>query len=228
MGRAITLERLRRDHDAVFLAAGVWGEQSLGCAEGVVAGVSFLRQVKAKAIRSAPARVILLAGGDSAMDCARVALELGARELLVVYAGALSEMHWHMADSWFRTAGVHVMTMTRPVGYRLGADGKVTGLKIRKALEVTSDGAPAPEEVLEAGLIVEAMGLGLEASLSSALRGCSFGEEGLVRTAGGLSLACGEPGLFAGGGMINGGASVAQCVAEGMRAGLEMDVYLRG
>lgn len=228
LGRDLTLEQVRRGHDAVFLAAGVWGERSLGCADGVVPGVSFLRQVKAGTIRTVPRRVLLLAGGDSAMDCARVALERGARELLVVYAGPLSEMHWHMADSWFRTEGVHFLTMTRPVGYRVGADGKVTGLRIRKTLEVTHDGAPEPEGILESGLIVEAMGLGLEASFASALHGCAFGEEGLVRTAGGDSLSCGVPWLFAGGGVINGGASVAQCVAEGMRAGREMDAYLRG
>lgn len=228
LGRDITLAQLRQDHDAVFLAAGVWGEQSLGCAEGVVSGVTFLRQVKNRAIRSVPSRVFLLAGGDSAMDCARVALERGARELLVVYAGALSDMHWHMADSWFRTPGVHFMTMTRPVGYRIGPDGKVTGLKMQRTLAVTPDSVLLPEEILDASLIIEAMGLGLEASLSSALQACSFSAEGLVKTAGDVSLACGVPGLFAGGGMVNGGASVSQCVAEGMRAGLEIDMYLRG
>ena len=227
LGRDITLEALMQDHDAVFLAAGVWGEQSLGHAEGVISGVDFLSQVKTKAIKKVPARVILLAGGDSAMDSARVALECGARELIIVYPGALSEMHWHMADAWFRTEGVHFMTMTRPLGYRIGTDGKVSGLIIQRTLDLSVEGHPAPENILESELIIEAMGLRLETSLIAALNGCSMNEEGLVKTAGGSSMSCGLPGLFAGGGMINGGASVVQCIAEGMRAGSEIDAFLR-
>ncbi len=227
-GREVTPDSLRQEFDAVFLGPGVWGERSVGTAPGVVAGLTFLRRVKTQAIRSVPERVILLAGGDSAMDCARVALEAGARELLIVYDGPLSGMHWHMADAWFRTAGVHFLTLTRPVGYRIGADGNVTGLKIRKVLEAGPEGGPAPETILEAGLVIEAMGLGLEEPLVSALRGCAFGAEGLVKTGEGSLRVGGLPGFFAGGGVINGGASVAQCVAEGMRAGSEMDASLRG
>ncbi len=228
LGREITLEHLRHTHDAVFLAMGVWGERTLGSAEGVVPGVTFLRQVKSQKRRSVPERVILLAGGDSAMDCARVALELGARELLIVYAGALSEMHWHMRDSWFRTEGVHVMTMTRPIDYSVAANGKVSGVRIKRNLVITPEGTPIPEEMLAADLIIEAMGLGLELALTRALSDCSFTPEGLVRVETEKeSLSCGVPGLFAGGGVINGGDSVVQCVAEGMQAGREIHRYLQ-
>ncbi|MEI6150045.1 MAG: FAD-dependent oxidoreductase, partial [bacterium] len=227
LGRGMTLDEMRRGHDALFLATGVWGEKSLGAATGVVSGLDFLSQAKAGRVRTLCGRVILLAGGDSAMDSARVALERGARELLIVYAGPLSEMHWHMDDSWFRTEGVHFLTMTRPLGYRVDADGQVTGLRIRRCLGDSLEAASMPETILASTLIIEAMGLGLEASLASALKECSFTGEGLVKTAEGASFACGLPGVFAGGGVINGGASVSQCVAEGMRAGHEIDLFLR-
>jgi NADPH-dependent glutamate synthase beta subunit-like oxidoreductase/2,4-dienoyl-CoA reductase-like NADH-dependent reductase (Old Yellow Enzyme family) len=227
LGRGISLETVRRDHDAVFLAAGVWGEHSLGRPDGVVDGVGFLRKTRAREIRTVPPRVILLAGGDSAMDSAMVARELGARELTIVYAGALSEMHWHMPDSWFRTEGVHFMTLTRPIGYQVEADGKVSGLRIRMNSGSPEAAYPGPEYVLEATLIIEAMGLGLEKSLTAALQGCQFSEEGLVKTPNGSSLSTGLSGIYAGGGVINGGASVVQCVAEGMRAGREIDVFLK-
>jgi NADPH-dependent glutamate synthase beta subunit-like oxidoreductase/2,4-dienoyl-CoA reductase-like NADH-dependent reductase (Old Yellow Enzyme family) len=227
LGRNMTLEEMLRGHDALFLAAGVWGEKSLGVAKGVVAGLDFLSQAKAGSLKTLPERVILLAGGDSAMDSARVALEQGARELLIVYAGPLSEMHWHMDDSWFRTEGVHFLTMTQPLGYCVDADGHVTGLRIRRYLDGSQEEASMAESMLASTLIIEAMGLGLEASLASALQGCSFTEEALLKTTEGTSLACGLPGLFAGGGVINGGASVSQCVAEGMRAANEIDLFLR-
>ncbi len=227
LGRDLTLEAVRRDHDAVFLAPGVWGERSLGHPEGVIAAVSFLQKTRSREIRTVPPRVILLAGGDSAMDSAIVARELGARELTIVYAGALSEMHWHMPDAWFRTEGVRFMTLTRPLGYRVEADGKVSGLRIRMHLGSMPLSSPDPEHVLDADLIIEAMGLGLEASLTAALRGCQFTANGLLSTPNDSSLSCGSPGLYAGGGVINGGASVVQCVAEGMRAGREIDAFLR-
>ncbi len=227
LGQDMTLEEMRRDHDALFLATGVWGEKLLGAAKGVVSGLDFLSQSKADLSRILPERVILLAGGDSAMDSAKVALERGARELLIVYGGPLSQMHWHMNDSWFRTEGVHFLTMTQPLGYRVDADGHVTGLRIRRCLGDSLDAAAMTETILSSTFIIEAMGLGLEASLASALPGCTFTDEGLVKTVAGDSLACGLPGVFAGGGVINGGASVSQCVAEGMQAGLEIDLFLR-
>ncbi len=223
LGCDIALEELRQEYDAVFLATGVWGEQSLGSAEGVVPGVNFLALVRAGRITKVPERVILLAGGDSAMDSAKVALELGATELLIVSAGSLADMHWHMSDSWFRTQGVHFLTMTRPICYRVNSEGKVTGLKIQRTL--ASDENTAFEEIIEASLVVEAMGLGIESSLRDSLAGCIFTEEGLLKTEE-HSYGCGVTGVFAGGGMINGGDSVVQCIAEGMQAGREMDVFL--
>jgi len=224
LGRDITLEGLRREYDAVFLATGVWGERSIGRTEGVLDGVTFLRKVRSGEIETGPHRVILLAGGDSAMDCAAVALELGARELMIVYAGSLSEMHWHMPDSWFRTEGVQFMTMTRPKGYEVDSAGKMTGLKV----SLNPAMGPDAESVLAADLIIEAMGLGVEKLLAAALSPCTFTDQGLVKTAGESSLSCGVPGVYAGGGVINGGASVVQCVAEGMKAGIEIDDYLGG
>lgn len=223
LGREITLEGLRRGHDAVFLAAGVWSERSLGRPEGVWDGVGFLRGARSGDIESVPSRVILLAGGDSAMDCAMVARELGARELTIVYAGPLSEMHWHMPDSWFRTEGVQFMTMTRPVGYEIDAGGKVSGLKVCRQPGVMPEAG-----AVAADLIIEAMGLGVGEALAAALSPCELTGEGLVKTVGANSLSCGIPGVYAGGGLINGGASVVQCVEEGMRAGREISDYLGG
>ena len=226
MGRNLSLDDLRRDHDAVFLAAGVWRERSLGHPVGVLDALTFLRKARAGKMETVPQKVILLAGGDSAMDSAMVARELGARELVIVYEGALSEMHWHMPDSWFRTEGVHFMPRTRPMGYQVDADGRMTGLITRMNIGMTPAGTPGSEMVLEAGLIIEAMGLGLEESLLDALKGCLLSEEGLLKTIEGTSQVSGAPGVFAGGGMINGGAAVVQCVAEGMRAGHEIDSFL--
>jgi len=228
LGQTVSLEELQRAHDAVFLAAGVWRERSLGHPEGVLDAVTFLRKARIGEIETVPPKVILLAGGDSAMDCAMVARELGALKLTIVYSGALSEMHWHMPDSWFRTEGVHFMPLTRPLSYQLDDKGKMSGLIVQLYSGVKPVGMPVVKHVMEADLIVEALGLGLEDSLVRALNGVEFSGAGLVTTIGGDSLSCGVPGVFSGGGMINGGAAVVQCVEEGMRAGCEIDRFLLG
>jgi NADPH-dependent glutamate synthase beta subunit-like oxidoreductase/2,4-dienoyl-CoA reductase-like NADH-dependent reductase (Old Yellow Enzyme family) len=226
LGADLDLEELRRGHDGVFLATGVWAERSLGQAEGVVSAVEFLRRARTGEAGRLPARVALLAGGDGAMDCAEGVRELGARELVIVYAGTLAEMHWHMPDSWFRTEGVQFMMLTRPLGYLTDAAGRLRGLKVRCGGGLFLGDGRSTDAVLEAGLVIEAMGLGLDERVKAALTGCRFDARGLVEVAGGGSLACGPEGVYAGGGMINGGATVVQCIEEGMRAARELDRFL--
>lgn len=219
LGGGLTLDELRRDHDAVFLACGVWHERTLGTAEGVVDALTFLRKARAGTLDAVPSAVVLLAGGDSAMDSAVVALESGVRKLTVVYGGDRADMHWHMPESWFRTPGVQLMTQARPLGYQVGPTGRLEAVRIRLVQGV--------DIMLEAGLVIAAMGLGVEPGLRRALPGVAFTEHGLVGTAGAASFACSLRGVFAGGGVINGGASVVQCVAEGMKAAVEIDEWIK-
>ena len=119
------------------------------------------------------------------------------------------------------------MSLTRPLGYPVDAAGPMTGLNIRRAPGVTTAVTQESGEIIAADLIIEAMGLAVESSLKGVLPACSFSGAGLVTLPEAGSFACGVPGVFVGGVMINGGASVVQCVAEGMKAGCEMDIFLR-
>lgn len=235
LGRNIALAGLREQYDAVLLAAGLWKELSLGTAEGVVAALAFLKSAKGGQLTSVPSKVAVLSGGDSAMDAAETARELGAVDLYVVYGGSLSAMHWHMPDGWFRTSGAHCLSLTQPVGYEVDDAGRLTGLRICRT-EYGPAGAwgerratpvPATESVLEVGMVIEAMGLQVADELRTALEGVAFTDDGLVKTAGEDSFGTELEKVFVAGALINGGASVAQCVAEGMRAAEEIDGFLR-
>ncbi len=234
LGIDVALDELRDRFDAVLLAAGVRQEQSLGRAEGVVDALTFLQETKGGHRQSLPARVAILAGGDCAMDAAAVSKELGATDIYVVYAGSLAEMHWHMPDGWFGTSGAHVMTLTRALGYATDASGTLTGVRIRRTeygdpddqgVRALTDIAGS-ESLLRVGLAIEAMGLHVSDALRECLDGVAFTEHGLVRVAGDGSLATSLENVFAAGGLINGGASVAQCIAEGMAAAQEIDKAL--
>lgn len=235
LGKGITLESLREQYNAVFLAAGLWQEFSLGKAEGVIDALTFLRKAKSGELKSIPDKVAILSGGDSAMDAAAAAVELGAVDLYVVYYSSFSEMHWHMPDGWFRTSGAHCLTLTQPVGYEIDENGKLTGLKICRTEPGPPDASgrrrpvliPDGESVLKVDMVIEAMGLGVSDELKDALERVVFTDNGLIKTVGEDSFSTGLDKVFAAGALINGGASVVQCIAEGMKAAEEIDRLLR-
>lgn len=230
-GRDITLSDLREQYDAVLLAGGVFKEASIGNADGVVDALSFLRKAKNGEISSVPSRVALLSGGDCAMDAAVTAKELGAVDLYLVYSGSLSDMHWHLNDSWFRSSGSHCVTLTEPLGYETDQQGRLTGLKIRRTEQGQPDEygrraaipVPGSEGVLKVEMVIEAMGLSVADDFRKAVAGIDFDDNGLVRLPVDDSFQTGLNRVYAAGGMINGGASVCQCIAEGMKAAEEID-----
>ncbi len=231
LGVDVTLSQLRDQFDAVLLAPGVWQEHSLGEAEGVVSALTFLAETKDGHRHAVPPRVAILAGGDCAMDAAAVALETGARDLTIVYAGSLAEMHWHMPGDWFASNRAHAMMLTRPLGYELDEHGVMTGVRICRTEYGTPDkdgvrmlaDIPSTESVLRVDLAIEAMGLRVSDAVRGALDGVDFTAHDLVAVTGDGSFATCLDGVYAAGGLINGGASVAQCIAEGMAAAEEID-----
>ena len=203
LGENLALDELRATHDAVLIATGLWQERSLGKVPGVVDALTFLESAK-RGHAPVAERVAILAGGDSAMDAARTIQSLGAKEIFIVFGGPRSAMHWHMPESWFATPGVHAMMNWQPLGFEVDGAGNVCGLRIRHAeLNVKS--------VLPVGLVIEAMELQVADSVRGALAGLSL-------PAGGCGCRTNLDRVYAAGALVNGGASVAQCVAEGLAA----------
>ena len=193
LGNALHLDTLRADHDAVLVATGLWQELSLGAAPGVTGALAFLESSDP----AVPDRVALLAGGDAAMDAARAAQSRGAKEIFVIFGGPRSALHWHLPESWFATPGVQAMMNWQPLGYETGPDGRVRGVRLRHSELHT-------ETVLPVGLVIEAM----ELQAADSVRAVLAGEAGRIYTAGAL---------------VNGGASVSHCVAEGLAAAAAID-----
>jgi NADPH-dependent glutamate synthase beta subunit-like oxidoreductase/2,4-dienoyl-CoA reductase-like NADH-dependent reductase (Old Yellow Enzyme family) len=186
LGSNVFLPQLQARYDAVLLAVGLWKERSLGPAEGVLGALDFLEQWRGPV----PSRVAVLAGGDAAMD-ACVALEArGASELFVVFGGPRHALHWHMSEGWFANRGVHALMHWQPLGYALAASGRVNGVQMRHTEFLL-------ETVLHVDLVIEAMGLEVVENLLPPTTVHS------------------TP-LYTAGAMVNGGASVGQCVAEGI------------
>jgi len=232
LGRDVALDELRGQYDAVLLAAGLWQERSLEPAVGVVDALTFLRADKDGNAMPLPSRVAVLGGGDCAMDAAVTARQLGAEELYVVYSGSFADMHWHLSSTWFKNSGTHCLTLTQPLGYEVDDAGHLRGVRICRT-EYGAPGeagspirVPGSESLLGVEFVVEAMGLGPSGELKSSLATLPLTADGLVRTVAADSSATELVGVYAAGALVNGGASVAQCIAEGMHAAAEIDRIL--
>ncbi|MGE5599064.1 MAG: FAD-dependent oxidoreductase, partial [Bacteroidota bacterium] len=130
-------------------------------------------------------------------------------------------------------AGVHLLLLTQPLSYEAGSDGRLTGLRIARTALGEPDASgrrtprpvPGSESVLPVEMAVEALGQEIPDELARALGGLV--REGRV-TVDPRTGATGLPGVFAGGDLVNGGATVVRAVAEGMRAAAGIDDYLAG
>ncbi len=80
--------------------------------------------------------------------------------------------------------------------------------------------------MLKVDMAVEAMGIKISDELESSLKDISFNDMGLIQAKGEDSFETSIPGIFVAGALINGGASVIQCISEGMKAASEIDEFL--
>jgi len=201
-------------------------------ASGVVSPLDFLAGIKRGAQVSG--NVLVLGGGNTAIDAALSAKRAGASDVALVYRRSFSEMPaWPKERDQAIKAGVHFLILTQPVDY-VSQDGRLTGMKVVRtrlgAPDESGRRTPEPiagsEHVLTADLVVEAIGQRADPEVEKALTGVRFTESGLIWTREG-TLETSRPGVFAAGDITNGGTTVVQAVAEGSRAARAIDLWLR-
>jgi NADPH-dependent glutamate synthase beta subunit-like oxidoreductase/2,4-dienoyl-CoA reductase-like NADH-dependent reductase (Old Yellow Enzyme family) len=229
---------LEEGFDAVLVALGLSESVPLPGSvkpkSGVAGALEFLVSVKAG--ETVAGTVLVLGGGNTAIDAALSAKRAGASDVSIVYRRSFAEMPaWPEERDQAIRAGVNFLILTQPVEYVLDAEGGLTGLKVVR----TRLGPPGPdgrrtpqpiagsEHVLPADLVIEAIGQQVSEELKQALPGLRFTSRGLLWTREG-TLETSRPAVFAAGDIINGGTTVVQAVAEGARAAREIDAYLRG
>jgi NADPH-dependent glutamate synthase beta subunit-like oxidoreductase/2,4-dienoyl-CoA reductase-like NADH-dependent reductase (Old Yellow Enzyme family) len=222
--------------DAVLVALGLSESAPLaGCGRprsGVMGALEFLARVKRG--EKVSGTVLVLGGGNSAIDAALSALRAGAADVSIVYRRSLAEMPaWPEERDQAMRAGVHFLILTQPVGYEMDGEGKLTAVRVirTRLAEPGPDGRRAPQaipgsaHVLPADLVVEAIGQRVAGPVRRALTGVRFTEDGRIWTPDG-SLATSRAGVYAAGDIVNGGTTVVQAVAEGARAARQIDAYL--
>jgi len=240
VGRDVAMDDLLREYDAVFIGAGL-GEPAVphipgADAPGVISAYSFLRAAGGpdECAREQPlGRVVVLGGGNVAVDAACTALRLGAESVTIAYRRTRSEMPaWAEEIESAEEEGVRLAFLLSPAEV-LHADGKVVGVRmIRMRLaEDDASGRPRavpsgePDETISADTVVLAFGQTANETIFAALGSLARSDSGMIATdaeTGATSVA----GVFAGGDGVNGGTTVVQAVSDGLRAAAGIRAYL--
>ena len=165
IGKDISFEELQRDYGAVFIGVGAWTGMKLGIAgedmKGVVDGVRFLRDANMGKKIDMEGRVIIIGGGNVAMDAARVSWREGFAEVHVVYRRTRKEMP---ASPWEIDAaeheGIKFQFLVAPVEV-IGKNGRMSGLKCLKMElgEPDASGRRRPVPIEGSEFVIEAENL---------------------------------------------------------------------
>ncbi len=228
---------LSKGFDAVFLGMGL--PKSVAGATprrlvGLWGALDFLNAAKREKQWSLAEQVVaVIGGGNTAMDAAVAARQLGARDVYLVYRRSFEQMPaWPAERDRALNLGVHFLILTQQVDY-IERDGRVAGLKLCPtrlgAPDASGRRAPQPvaggEYILQADVVVEAIGQEADADLAALLPGVEI-EKGLVRTLPGSCRTTREK-VYAGGDIVHGASTVVAAVADGMKAAAEIAAALR-
>jgi len=239
-GRDITLESLHEEgYKAVFLAIGTQKGMMLNVPgedlKGVVNAVDFLRDIALGKHVEVGQKVAVVGGGNSAIDAARTAKRLGAKEVTILYRRSREEMPalpGEVAEA--EKDGVKVEILVAPKQI-IGQDGKVVAIEcLRMKLGEPDESGrrrpvpmPGSEYKCELDMVIPALGQLAEAScIPKTLQD----EKARVPTitTDPLTLETKVPGVFAGGDVATGPASIIEAVGQGKRAAASIHLYLSG
>ena len=240
LGRDFTLEGLRsQGYEAVYLAVGAPLGQHLGVpgeeAAGVEDAIRFLRDYNIRGSVPVGQQVVVIGGGNAAIDTARTAIRLGADSVTVLYRRTREEMPAYAEEiEEAENEGVKIRVLTAPMEI-LSWEGLVTGVSCQAMAlgEFDRSGRRRPTAlpelpfVIQADQVITAIGQRLNATQLLGDLKVPLTREGFIAAdphTGRTNLDW----LFSGGDAVSGPASVVEAVAAGERAAVAMDARFTG
>jgi glutamate synthase (NADPH/NADH) small chain len=219
LGRDVSFDTLRAEFDAVFLSIGLGATNALGIPgedlPGVRDAVDFIAELRQSRGVPVGRRVVVIGGGNTAIDAATQSVRLGADQVTIVYRRGPGQMSaTPVEQDWAKTNGVAIRHWSTPVRI-VAQDGRAAALEITR---------PTGAETLPADLILKAIGQRFDpAPLAGA---------GLAMTGGRIAVdpngATSLPRVFAGGDCIPGPDLTVHCVQDGKRSAAAIHALLMG
>ncbi|MGO9116816.1 MAG: NAD(P)-binding protein [Desulfomonilaceae bacterium] len=235
------LKAIRDAHKAVFLAIGCGSDTRMSIPgedeEGVFQGVAFLKAFGLGAEVRVGKSVAVIGGGNAAMDAARTSLRLGADKVSILYRRTRQEMPAFEEEIEAAiNEGITIHFLTAPAGV-ISKNARTTGLRCIKTRlgEPDSSGrrravpVEGSEFIFDADTVISAIGQQADLDLFKGDRfaGAVLADSVLIQVHS-ASMETPVSGLFAGGDLVNGPASVVQAIADGKRAAAAIHFRLQG
>lgn len=218
IGRDVSWDELRSRHDALFIGVGLGPDTELSVdgadLEGIEGAVEFIERFKLGEVSlDGIERVVVVGGGNTAVDAVRELRGLGAPEVIMLYRGVESRMSGY-AHEWkaAKQEDVRGQWQRQPVGFE--GDGRVRGVKC-VALDDHKQPIGGSEHTVAADLVLMAIGQSKLEELLSGIEGLTFDRGRVVVDE---QQATAVAGVYAAGDCANGGKEVVNAVAEGKRA----------
>jgi homotetrameric NADPH-dependent glutamate synthase len=250
VGKTFSIPQLlgERGFDAVFVGAGAGAPSFLGIpgefAGQVYSANEFLTRVNLMGGDKFPyldtpitigKSVVVIGAGNTAMDCLRVAKRLGTPTVRCVYRRSEAEAPARIEElRHAKEEGIEFFFLHSPVEILVDADGNVRGMKVQKMMLGEPDDKgrrkpiPLDEFVeLECDTVIYALGTNANPIITKSTPGLNLNKWGYI-VADDYTQATSVPGVFAGGDIVTGGATVILAMGAGRRAARAIGAYLAG
>ena len=247
VGKTITMQEIMREYDACYIAVGAGAPHFQGVPgttlNGVYSASEYLTRInlmhgyefpKFDTPAKKAKKVVVIGGGNVAMDAARSAKRLGADEVTIVYRRSLAELPARIEEYHHAVEeGIIFNWLTNPTEYVDDGEGKLKGVKVIKMElgepDTSGRRRPVPVEgsdfFIEADCAIEAIGQGANRVLLSTFPELKLNKKGYIE-ADEKTGATSVPGVFAGGDIVTGAATVILAMGAGKDAAVAIDKYI--
>ncbi len=237
IGEDVTIPQLKEEFDCIYISIGAHTYKKIGIEgedkKGVISAVEMLRNIGDGTLPDfTKKRVVVVGGGNVAMDCTRSAKRLGAASVTCVYRRRKIDMTAMPSEvDGAISEGCEILCLQKPIRIAGDDDDNVTALWVQPQIigEVDKNGRPkpfdanTPEVRIPCDIIIVAIGQGVEIQPFE-----EFGipiKKGVIDALSSSNLA-NIDGIFAGGDCVTGPATVIRAIAAGKVAAANIDEYL--
>ena len=246
VGKTITVEQLQAEgYVGIFVGSGAGLPRFMNIPgenlNGVLSCNEYLTRVNLMDASSETTdtpllrgrNVVVVGGGNTAMDAVRTAKRLGAEHAIIVYRRSEEEMPARIEEVHHAKAeGIEFMTLHNPLEYHADENGRVKEavLQVMTLGEPDESGrrSPVPVEgetvTIPADLVIVSVGVSPNPLIPSSVKGLEISKKGTIVVNEKMQSAI--PTLFAGGDIVRGGATVILAMADGRHAAKEMHAML--
>ena len=246
VGKTITVEQLEQlGFKGIFVGSGAGLPNFMGIpgenSNGVMSSNEYLTRVNlmnaSDASYATPVKkaksVMVVGGGNTAMDSCRTAKRLGAERVFIAYRRSEAEMPARLEEvKHAKEEGIEFLTLHNPIEYHADEKGNLTEVVLQKMElgEPDASGRRSPQpipgatETIAIDQAIVAVGVSPNPIVPTSIQGLELGRKNTIVVNDGMQTNI--PMIFAGGDIVRGGATVILAMGDGRRAAAAMDQYL--